>query len=93
MQNLNDRHAVFVNSEDGVTFRVGQPVDWNRATDRWLRLDDRRIAKGLTVRHDGRKYRAKSIEVRATDRHGRGLGSERHATALTAPYRMARTGR
>lgn len=87
-----------------VTFRVGQPTTWERAQARWDRLDVWRWsrvvglrrrssplprARGLRVRWMRRWYVADFVEVRAVDRHGRGLGSERHAHALVVPYRAA----
>lgn len=100
-------HAVYasVHTPHGaVTFRVGQPTTWDKAQDRWRRLDDRRIAgRRQTVRHDGRRYTLPGVladgpagtwgtffEVRAVDRFGRGLGGERHEHALVVPYRALR---
>lgn len=71
-----------------VSFRVGLAVDWNTAQARWQRLDNRRIAgRRPIVKANRRQYVVDFYEVRAVDRHGRGLGAERHATALTVPYR------
>lgn len=88
-----------------ITFRVGAPTDWGRAQARWLRLDDWRRAllrrprarsrrwhaqaAGLRVRWGRRWYLVDFLEVRAVDRHGRGLGAERHGRALPVPYRAA----
>jgi hypothetical protein len=83
------KHAVYANSwEAGVTFRIGQPVDWDSAIRRWTRLDDKRGR--AQVRNLRRKHRVRSFEVRAVDVHGRGLGSERHASAIVLPYRALR---
>jgi hypothetical protein len=49
-----------------------------------------RVGQHGRVRHARRWYRIDFYEVRSTDRHGRGLGSERHATALPVPYRAHR---
>ncbi len=96
---VGERHAVYVTVKlrDGsaVTFRVGQPTNWHRASARWHRLDARRAAGRVqTVRHDGRRYPLDTargcVEVRAVDAHGRGLGSERHALAFPVPYRALR---
>lgn len=85
-----ERHAVYAVCPDGLAFRIGLPVSWGRAQDRWSRLDARLRARGLTIRHDGRRWAAMRLEVRAVDAHGRGLGSERHALAFPVPYRLAR---
>lgn len=91
------RHAAYVTAEDflgdRVTFRAGLPTDWDTAQRRWLRLDDARRRRGLIVRWQGRIYAAHAVEVRAVDRHGRGLGSERHGQAFTVPCRSFRIGR
>lgn len=71
---------------DTITFRVGVPTDWNTAQDRWLRLDDARIAGNLNIRYMRRSYAVRFVEVRSTDKHGRGLGSERHWNAIPVPY-------
>lgn len=81
------------------TFRVGQAVDWHRAQDRWSRLYPLlvtardylgRAAKVSIghgrVRYNRRWYYVDFMEVRAVDRHGRGLGSERHERAIPVPY-------
>jgi hypothetical protein len=100
-----ERHAVYATAKlnvkdprarggvrvESVCFRVGQPVDLSTAMDRHERL----AGTGATfkhgrVRHARRWYRIDFYEVRSTDRHGRGLGSERHATALPVPYRAHR---
>lgn len=90
---MNDRHAVFVTCETKsghLAFRVGQPTDWDAAVRRWDRLDRLRTRRGLSVRHDGRQYAVKAVEVRAVDSHGRGIGAERHSYAFPVPYRAAR---
>lgn len=94
---VTSKHAVYVTAEDflgeRVTFRVGLPTDWHTAQDRWLRLDDQRRGRGLTIRYGGRLYAAHACEVRSVDRHGRGLGSQRHAEAVNVPYKIVRPGR
>lgn len=99
----NPKHALYVTCETSqgttLTFRVGQPVSWDAALDRWQRIADRldgfngQTARPVTIRHDGRRYSAKRacVEVRAVDRDGRGLGSERHTLAFPVPYRAMRT--
>lgn len=88
-----ERHAVYAVTTAGVTFRVGLPVDWHTAQARWLRLDDRRRAGRVRVRHMRRWYTVQALEVRSADKHGRSLAhTERHATALPVPYR-AQTNR
>jgi hypothetical protein len=100
-------HALFatVETNDGtqtLTFRVGQPVkSFSHALDRFGRLwaagaIDRGQSKPLAqarVRYGRRWYRVRFMEVRATDRHGRGLGAERHAAAIPVPYRSAQRTR
>jgi hypothetical protein len=94
-----ERHAVYATAKlqvrdpsarggvrvDAVCFRVGQPTTLENAHERWDRLfpAPRRAAR---VRHARRWYRIEFYEVRECDRHGRGLGSERHATAIPVPY-------
>ena len=87
----NDRHAVYGITADGVAFRIGLPTSWDRAVARWYRLDDQRFKDGrvLRVRHERRWYRIRTFEVRAVDRHGLALGSERHKRAIPVPYRAA----
>lgn len=86
-----DRHALFAVTPSGLAFRVGRPVKWDRAVARWYRADDRRRAgRAFRVRHDGRSYPVAAFEVRAVDRDGRGLGSERHAFAFPVPFRAMR---
>lgn len=71
-----------------VSFRVGQPTTDARAYARWERLSPTADpAAQRAIRHERRLYRPAFYEVRAVDKHGRGLGSERHATALAVPYR------
>lgn len=89
-----DLYAVYANAVsrkgDRLSFRVGLPVSWDRAQDRWLRLDDRRLAgRARRVRWNRRHYTVTSYEVRMVDRNGRGIGSERHALAFPVPYRAA----
>lgn len=84
-----NRHAVYATCRiagETVTFRIGQPTDWARAQARWERLYPKPMILGR-IRHARRWYRAAFLEVRATDRHGRGLGSERHERAIPLPYR------
>lgn len=77
-----------------ITFRVGQPVDWNTAQARWTRLDDvRRAGRAIRIGWMRRRYKVAFLEVRTVDYHGRGLGSERHRDAFTVPYRAVRYGR
>lgn len=83
MPNEN-HHAVYATcyAYNGLrlTFRVGLPVGWHRAQNRWNRLDTlRRSGHALRIRHGRRWYRV--------DFHGRGLGSERHALAFPIRYR------
>jgi len=82
-----ERHAVYANTSEGITFRVGSPVSWSRAVARWYRLDDaRREGRTFRVRHERRFYAVGSFEVRAVNRHGVGLGSDRHGRAIPVPY-------
>jgi hypothetical protein len=86
-----ERHAVYAVTTSGVTFRVGAPVDWDVAQNRWARLASRRRAgRKPRVRHMRRWYPVKAFEVRSVDRHGIGLGSDRHGRAIHAPYRACR---
>jgi hypothetical protein len=98
------KHAVYVICETRhgtLSFRVGQPVSWDRAQARWQRIADRldgfngQAKRRITVRHDGRRYcvRSMCVEVRAVDAHGRGLGSERHTLAFPVPYRALSTAK
>lgn len=88
---MKPRHAVYATSTiDGVSFRVGQPVDWDTAQARWSRLSPSAAATPGFILANRRSYPIKFYEVRAVDRHGRGLGSARHAEALTVPYRNHR---
>jgi len=86
--------------EDHVTFRIGQPVSLDAAHKRHQRLQDRAVLRKLAhrIRHARRWYTTAAsdwywFEVRAVDKHGRGLGSERHATAIPVPYRAIRIAR
>ena len=98
-----ERHALYAtcDTRDGgtITFRVGQPVyGWHGALARFHRLwTDGAIDQGqkaplarARVRWDRRWYRVRFMEVRAVDRNGVGLGSERHSRAIPVPYRSAR---
>lgn len=92
----NEKHAVYATTVDRrgerQTFRVGQPVKWDTAIARWTRLDSARLGgKKPAVRANRRQYRVEFYEVRAVDRHGRGLGSERHGIAHPVPYRTVKT--
>lgn len=92
----NSRHAVFAIADvpegpHALSFRVGQPVSWDVAQDRFARLYGRRFAgRAQTVRHDGKRYKVRNYEVRAVDQFGRGLGSDRHKLAFPVPYRANR---
>ncbi len=99
-----NRHAVYIVTDnvktgEHIAFRVGQPTDWDKAQARNERLYDRRNgaqgvpARPVKVKHDGRVYTARWFEVRSVDKHGRGLGSERHMTAIIAPYRAVRSAK
>ena len=76
---------------DSVTFRVGQPADLDTAMSR----HDRLAGTGADFKHgkvraNRRSYPIAFYEVRTCDRHGRGLGSERHWSAQPVPYRAHR---
>lgn len=87
-----DRHGV--KSGESVTFRVGLPVDWTTAQNRWERYDSqRRAGRAIRIMWMRRRYTVRWLEVRTVDRNGRGLGSERHGNAFTVPCRMARWGK
>lgn len=97
-----DKHALYITSRvkgDTVTFRVGQPTTWNNAIDQYtttlVAQDSARARRRPmpSVRHMRRSYPIMFAEVRATDRHGRGLGSERHATAIPVPFTALSRGR
>lgn len=98
-----DNQAVFATAIDSrgeqVTVRVGKPTAQHIADARWLRLDDRRIDARVgnrpmpVVHHNRRQYTVQFFEVRTTDRHGRGLGSERHWNAQPTKYIQTRSGR
>ncbi len=84
----NERHANYLTCdlpEGGtITFRAGQPTDLVTAINRhYERLDK----SGVVIRYMRRQYRVRFAEVRATDKHGRGLGSERHSQAIAIPYK------
>jgi hypothetical protein len=92
------KHAVYaihrLPAGGSVGFRIGQPVEWVPALSRWDRLDTRRInGRRPVVRANRRQYPIDFLEVREVDRHGRGLGSERHTSALQVPYRAVRVTR
>jgi hypothetical protein len=102
MSALHAKHALFVTSRRGndtVTFRVGQPTSWDNAQDQHqatLRAQDSAAAGRRPiprVRHMRRSYPITFAEVRATDRHGRGIGSERHATAIPVPFTAIKRAR
>lgn len=106
---MSTKHALYATAIDRngerQTFRVGQPADLNTISARHLRLDDRHYNSGRAhiitanrrqyiVEGAGKQTRAwTGLEVRAVDRHGRGLGSERHALAFPVPYRACRVAR
>lgn len=88
---MNEKHAVYATSAiDNVTFRVGQPTDWDTAQARWSRLTPSAATPTGRILANRRSYPVKFYEVRTVDRHGRGLGAERHARALPVPYRAHR---
>lgn len=85
-----ERHAVYATcnlSGESITFRIGRAVDWDTAQNRWLRLFPAPSVRGR-VRFHRRWYPVRFLEVRAVDRHERGLGSERHERAIPVPYRQ-----
>ena len=94
-------HAVYANTRarNGaeLTLRVGLPTDEATAFARWLRLDNRRwgfegfVKRPLRIAYARRLYTVDSLEMREVDYNGRGIGSERHATALPVPYRAMRS--
>lgn len=95
----SELHAVFAIARDyageRIAFRVGLPADWHTAQNRWERLANRLAARRRKATHPAirwsrRRYRIDFYEVRAVNRHGQGLGSERHATALPVPYLAVR---
>lgn len=98
------KHAVFANcrvpglaGETRATFRVGQPTDLTTAGNRWYRLDNRRTGwegvpkRPVFVQYGLVQWPVHSLEVRAVDSDGTGLGSERHARAIRLPYRAVRS--
>lgn len=92
------KHALYATARDSAGerehFRIGQPTDFLTAQRRWLRLDDRRLLnRRPVVRANRRQYVVEFFEVRAVDRHGRGLGSERHTLAHPVPFRAAKITR
>lgn len=92
------KHALYATARTPsgfpLTFRVGQPVDWNTAIQRWDRLDNRRLrGKRQTIRNARKDYTVEHFELRAVDSNGRGLGSDRHTLAFPIPYRQCRTTR
>ena len=88
MHTNNDNHGVFVtcNLPEGgdITFRVGQPVSLFTADDRYERLYQMR--NHFRIHYMRRSYTPRFIEIRSTDKHGRGIGSERHGKAIAVPY-------
>lgn len=96
-----EKHAVYANCIDAagetLTLRIGLPIEWDFAINRWYRLDDRlrgyngKPSRRIRVRYNRRWYTVDSLEVRSVDRHGRGLGSERHELAFPVPYRLVRS--
>lgn len=88
-----NRHALYATTADGVTFRIGQPTTWDGAQARWSRFALN--ARAIRLRHSRRWYALPlmRLEVRATDKHGRGLGSDRHERAIPVPYRALRLAR
>jgi hypothetical protein len=82
----NNMHAVYVVTQDGPCFRVGQPTTWNLALARYDRIDSGDNGRGKRVRWYGRWYTVRWVEVRSVDAHGIGLGSERHGRAVPVPY-------
>jgi hypothetical protein len=92
------KHALYATCETpsglALTFRLGQPVDWRTASDRWSRLDDKRHAgRSFAIRWMRRRYSVRFFEVRAVDENGRGLGSDRHSLAFPVPFRLCRVGK
>lgn len=99
---MPEKHALYAVCRTAtgldLTFRVGQPVGWVAAMQRWTRLDARLNgidcpAREVVIRWARRKYSVRYFEVRSVDANGRGLGSERHEQAFPVPYRLARSGR
>lgn len=85
------KDAVFVNTVEGLTFRLGQPVTWGTAIARWYRVDDaRKAGTKQRIRFNRRWYNVDSFEVRTVDQHGQGIGAERHARAIPIKYRDLR---
>jgi ribosomal protein L13E len=88
-----DRHALFAIATDSTgsqaSFRLGLPTDWHTAVARHTRLKWD-APRPRAIRWLRRTYRITHYEVRSVDRHGRGLGSERHATAIPVPFRLAK---
>lgn len=93
------KHALFATTQDRqgrrLTFRIGQPVGWDRAIQRWNRLDRKLWAdrRKFRVRHDGRQLPVAHFEVRQVDQDGRGLGDDRHTLAFPVPFRNCRIER
>lgn len=93
------KHALFATTKDrtgrSLTFRVGQPVDWGRAIQRYDRLDRKLFIdrRKFRVRHDGRRLPVAYFELRAVNQDGRGLGSDRHTLAFPVPFRNCRIDR
>lgn len=74
-----------------ITFRIGLPTSWARAHARWARLYPA-ANRAARVRFARRWYSIAHYEVRHVDRHGIGLGSERHGRAIPVPARAADAG-
>lgn len=72
-----------------VTFRIGLPASDAVITARHQRFDRAQYhnRRRLAVMHNGRSYPVRShcLEIRDTDSDGRGLGAERHHTAVKVP--------
>jgi len=73
-------------------FRIGVPTELSNAHDRWDRIDSARRMGKARVRFNRRWYSVDQVEVRAVDRHGRGLGSLRHGLAFTVPCAALKVG-
>lgn len=99
---MTSYHALFATAQmpDGetITFRVGQPArSYPTALARWTRLwaagaidhGQRNPLARARVRYARRWYRVMFMEVRATDKHGRGLGRPDHLHCIPVPFRAA----
>lgn len=101
-----NNHALYATAVDSTgerqTFRIGKPADLSTITKRHERVDGRQYQQKRfqTIAANRRLYTVEpfgkarhawtGLEIRAVDRHGRGLGSERHAVAHPVPYRALR---